>query len=910
MFNFFNVTKFYFNFITQGEGEKQINELGGFDASKFTCKQDEKRYGRDVLFAGGESNFSIYKRNDHCFELMQLYFDRYGFESEVELIIRSNGIELIYDVDFANMATDQLEEITFKAVQKSKQILLKRRSDVSVDLLSDKTLDGEYIQPCIPQKVLIKAKPISGISEWESTDTPAAAFSRISYIGTTPGSPLPPTLKNRVGANNAQIVKKEGVKNTLGFLSPEFALIESQGGVPNNGGSFTFIDAQEDIINAKIILSEISGYSNQNITNIGGLNPTTVQSGNGYVKIQVRIGFDIENSSTSVYDLYVKNYTYIKNLNPTGTSSNTAFPASVPEINVPIIKRGQRIWIYVNVNSSAVITGPSFSSLGSYAVQAVLNSWKIRIEGSSVAYNTVNPAIRLYDAMKYIVKSVSGMDIIAKDYEPGGIFYDQFIFTGKFLRGITDKGFNINFEEITKSIPESNSDFQITTTDEVFFGKYPEFYRNEEICVIDGIQFEDYKRSFNERYKINIFNIKYKNFQSQKEQDVENTVDVVHGETEWILSNKKVENKKEVEIEWIRDPFSIEEIRAKAYIVSDTAYTQDDDKKYILDCRNLEFNERIFKTTAFLQHSIIDGKLILRNTSEFSFILLGIVIGDTFRILSGSNNSGNYSVLEISGNTITLSQLSGTTASFNGEADTGFQYFVGVNTVTYTNWTNQFFSSIQNIADGNNFSNLKFSIKRNIVNYYSQYLSTANLFKKENPIANTEYKNNPDAITVYNGLYIKEGESFIPANPILSPYQDECVFLMEFSKYMQLENDLRNKRGFIRYIDANGVVTRGWASEMEFTNRMDEQGQLECKMEIKQEPDILKIFSDNQTGIIIINDFISTDKLDWNIDDLGYLRIFDETGKLLFTKTLFDRVSVNGVVFDTRVLLEKSLNNL
>jgi len=899
--------KFYFNFITQGEGKKEIQELTGFDASKFSLEQDNNRYGRDVVFAGGESNFSIYQRPEHHFDLMQVYLMRYGFESEVELIIDYNGNNLTYDVDFASMITDQLTKITFKAVQKSKQILLKRRRDVNVDLLSNKDLDGNPIIPCAVENVLIKAKPIVGISEFESTSTASQGFARINYRGT---SFMDPYLKTRAGTNNAQVVVKEGLKDTLSFISPTYNLINSLGGIPDNGDNFTFLEAQDDILNAEISIKDIVGFSRQDVINFNSPTaPTIITRGSGTVFLQVRVGFDIESSQTTVYNLYSKSYNYVRTPFNSGIGTANPFPSEMQKLSIPLIKRGQRVWIYFNPNASAEMDGPVGGSPAYYAIIVSLTKLKISITGTSVAYNTVNPAIRLYDAMRYICKSVSGMEIDAPNYMANAKFYDQFLFTGNFLRGITDKGFYMNFEEIQNLIKETDADFQIKTNDSVFFGNYPDFYTDIEAGVIEAIQFESYERNFNEKYKLISFKYKYP-YQSQKEKEIENTIDVVHGEIETLFANKKVENKREIEIKTARDPFLIEENRVKAYDISDTTATQDDDKKFVLDCRFLTAGERNFITTSFLQHSILDSFLTLKNTSNFSFKLLGIALGDVFTILSGSQNAGRYNVLEVTGNLIKLSPLTGTNPTFNGESDTQFQYYVSNETVKYTNWTDQGFTEISNIASGNNFSNLRFTVKRNIINYFSQFLATANLWRKTQPIKKTLYKNNPEAKTTYEGVTVVEGSDFIPENPILSTYQDECEFSMTFEDYVALENKVRDLRGYVRYIDANGVVTRGYPSKMEFVNRMNDTGLLTCTMEVKYEPEVLKIFSDNETGIIRINDFISVDKLSWTIDEFGYLLIFDETGLLLFTKTLYDRVSVNGSLFENKFLLEQSLNNL
>lgn len=901
--------EFYINFITEAQGEKKIDEPDGFDSSKFTIEQEDKRYGRDVMFAGGESNFGLNNRSNHCFDLVYKYFEVYGFEAEAEFIIRIGSIEKVYDIDFSSMTTDQVNTIQFKAIQKSKEILLKRRSDVSVDLLSTKTLDDADILGCVPENILLKAKPIVGFSEWESGSQGIGSISMVRWNDNL----INKQFKIREAINNSQVVKKEGVKNTLTFISPSYALIDTFGGVPNNGLNFTYLEAADDIFDVSIKLSEINGNSfTSRISENNPVHPEyKVNSAKASVKIQVRIGFDIENSSTSVYDLYVKNYSYNSTVPQPSPSVPIPFPANL-SLNVPLIKRGQRIWIYVNPDVSANITGgPGDTNGPGFLLSLSMVGMKVSISGTSKSYNTVVPSIRLYDAMKYICRSVSDLEIEAPDYSAGNVLYDQFLLTGNFLRGKTENGFKMNFEELTKGLVETNSDYQIKTNDTVYFGNYKDFYKSTELAVITGVQFDEYSKYFNERYKQNVFKYKYNNYQSQKETEIENTIDVVHGESEWLFKNMNVENKKEVEVSWIRDAFLIEETRKKAYDISDTTATQDDDKKFIIDGVLLNDSDRTFKTTSFLQHILSDGFLLLKNTSVFSFLLLGIRVGDTFTIVSGSQNAGFYIVNEVSGNTLKL-QISSANPTFQGEADTEFQYTVKNTTAKYTNWTDEQFTTIENIAGGANFSNLRFTIKRNIMNFYSQYLATANLYRKLFPIKNTLYKNNSDAITTYNGIQLKEGSEFIPENPILTPFEYKTTFIKPMSEYIQLENKIRDEMGFVRFIDNFGIVVRGFIKKSDFTNQIEEQGVLECLIEEKYQPAILSIFSDNITGVVIFNDEISVESNNWSwtMDDLDYLHIFDATGLLLFTKVHFSKVSVNGALRSSRIELEENLSLL
>jgi len=76
---------------------------------------------------------------------------------------------------------------------------------------------------------------------------------------------------------------------------------------------------------------------------------------------------------------------------------------------------------------------------------------------------------------------------------------------------------------------------------------------------------------------VNEFGFKYNNYQSQKENEELNSADTIHGESKFVFFNKSVENKKEVEVEWTRDAFLIEETRKKALVIEENTASQNDD---------------------------------------------------------------------------------------------------------------------------------------------------------------------------------------------------------------------------------------------------------------------------------------------------------------------------------------------
>uniref|UniRef100_UPI003562061D hypothetical protein n=1 Tax=Seonamhaeicola sp. TaxID=1912245 RepID=UPI003562061D len=164
---------FKLNFVTNGEGIFTINEPIGFNSIPFTLKQEDKRLGRDIFFGGdNENKFEFYRKRSHKIDLLFYYYETYGWESEVKLIIEKDGIDnIIGDLDFANAETDLLEYFKCSVIQDSGQALLKKREDITVDLFSDETVDEEYIEPLVTENILVLSKPTIQKSSWETPET-------------------------------------------------------------------------------------------------------------------------------------------------------------------------------------------------------------------------------------------------------------------------------------------------------------------------------------------------------------------------------------------------------------------------------------------------------------------------------------------------------------------------------------------------------------------------------------------------------------------------------------------------------------------------------------------------------------------------------------------------------------------
>jgi len=165
---------FYLNFKNDATGLMEITEPVKFDGASFTVEQDKGRYGRDISFGNEEISLEFYDgifENGLTMGLFQLldYYKTYGFESEVEFILKKNGINFTIGLlDFQMAKTDLLTYFECKIIQENNRAIINRRKDINVDVFSDKDLDLNTITPLITENILLKAKPVLQVSEWKS----------------------------------------------------------------------------------------------------------------------------------------------------------------------------------------------------------------------------------------------------------------------------------------------------------------------------------------------------------------------------------------------------------------------------------------------------------------------------------------------------------------------------------------------------------------------------------------------------------------------------------------------------------------------------------------------------------------------------------------------------------------------
>jgi hypothetical protein len=873
---------YHLNFISPDLGRFEIEEPDGFNGIDFGIKQDDDRLGRDTSYAAGSNRLRFNPKPNHYFDKLMYVNDISGFEAKVQFEIDfDEDTEIIGNIDFSTATTDQNTYFECMVIEVSAKANVKLQKDTIVDLFSTTDIYGNYIGACPTYKLFLKAKPITNISLW---NTPIP-------LNTTGAQILKSGLVEQItnlGTNPAFGNTRFDIQDTLSFVSTRTAL---SGGIPNIE-TFTYIEAEDNIKNIVIELSNIDLKVSSQRTGDDSL----ITDVNGYSRLVIRYGFDLA-SSTRV-TLHSKAF-------DDDESPEYVFPTEF-EYTIPQLNRGQRIWIYLENFLDAEVSEDSGNA--QYIILNNFQNMDVRITGTSTAYSTLTPAVRLIDAIKQVIRSISGLNVYAPRWEIGGEYYNQFITTSNLMRNLADKPFYWSLKDIVDDyFPEPFADYQVLDNGLVIIDKYEGYYNNYEILNAEMPsdilgQIQGFESSYNPKYLLNLINIGFNTYESQKELTVENTIDEVHGEGQWSIPNTMVNNSKEVKIGVVRSAYSIARKQKEAYNLRENTATQDDSKIYILDCIDVEAPIATTETSFLKIELNDDGDLVLTNDLSFSWVILGITTTSPFQIMLTDGeitpNTGAYNVLNVTDNQLVLDKISGSPI---GSDPANITYIYGVTTADIINRTNQDFIAIENIADGDNTANLKFTLRRVLENY-RMYISTACSYT-DNAVKNTMYKNNPIAITQLNteDEALQESFSFIGRDyeRKLTPRLFNVKLIMSLRQFFTLSTDLKIHNGYIRTFDGNGIPIKGYIKTGVYKiatkgNQTPEDfmGILEATLEEKYSPDDIYI-RDLGNGTILINDEILPSEFSFSIDEYGKLSIFDGNGKLLYVPVYFNRVRVN-----------------
>lgn len=858
-------------------GRIEISEPFKFDGSTFEVKREKGRHSRDVMIANQDIELEFYREHfepievsqvlpdgtifnyvSHGFDYLVNEINTRGWEMSVEYIINYNG------TDFTTGEIDGLtykvfdDYLSIKISQNTLHAYIKKNDSVKIDAFSDKSISGLPITPCTTTDIFLKAKPLLQFSKWKS-DNP-----------TLSQTSLPGFYSSSVDFFNP-------------FIRLESFLIEDSY-VPFEKNTFdpTISDKNNSwkvfkYLKAKNELSDIK------------------------VKIQGNVTIERINNAPNAEDMSIALYYSVyfdddlpsgppSPLNQIGTFVRLLDGANInshyfnDEVTIPLIQQGQSLYLY-------------FAHVSNFGNDIIRTTFEedsfLSIQATSTSLSTIVKGVRLFDLLKHQAHSY---DTTLNDlgvFNNTSEYWNNFCFNGRMLGNLSNQSFVNEFKSLYPSFcDEAFADYQITNSGiEIDF--INNYYKDTEIASFKELPSNDYNYTANSDYSINLFNVKFKKSSSDRTGNEVDTNDDVHTYLQLKMPSKKADAIYNLEFNHIRSAQLIEEQRRKGnQIDGKTRTLENDENLFCLDCVELAPNtENTF--TQFLRYRILNDTNALEIVSNGTFVWtnLGMQVGQTISVsFSGLPLGTTFIITSLEDFTIRLAYVNNfPTSDSNGEKSITFTYIL--QGVLFTNRTNQGFTLIEGVSNPDNYSNLKYSLKR-ITNKWLKFINTAGQYLIGQNANVTEIKINNELVTQMIG----ESSDVVDFAPI--PITEDRILngrvfnakvFCDFDTANELFTEVRDLKGYVRIILNSGNIVKGFIKDARYTWRSQE---LILTLEEKKDNLITELNTLNIFNYNIVNNFVN---------------LYDANNNLLLNPKEYQFFSINGVIYDN---VDDFTNNL
>ena len=879
--------KHYLNFIDLPLiGKIEISEPFKFDGSTHEIKREKGRHSRDVIIANQDIELEIQKEHfelldidqvlpdgtifnlaSHGFDYLLDQINTRGWEMSVEYIINYNG------TDFTTGEIDGLtykvsdNELSFKVIQNTLHSYIKKNDSVKIDAFSDKSLTGLPITPCATHDIFLKAKPLLQFSKWESNQDLALSTSITSNTNEVSGEPS--TFS--AGANNCNIVRSYGIDDTLTFMTNAYALNNQF--FPIGGLNFTYLEAKTDLTNVNIKISNLEAYTSQ-IKNDFFSN--VVESGSGYVRFLIKYGYDNGGLDVETIVLYQKDFGFVD-------ETETEYLPTDYEVTIPLIQQGMRVWIYLQPYSEATFNQYDENSLASYRVICAMQNMDLEITATSTSISTIVKGVRLYDLLKHQANSYDSNLFDLGVFNNTSEYWNNFALNGRMLGNLSNQAFNNEFKNLYNSVcDEAFADYQIDNNG-ITIDFIDNYYKDEEIAVFTEMPSNEANYTANSDYSINLFNLKFKKSSSDRTGNQVDTIDDVHTSLQLKMPSKKADAVFDIEFDHIRSAQLTEEQRRKGNQIDEKTRTlENDGNLFILDCAELAPNTRN-TLTQFLRYRVLASENRLEFTSNGSFVWgnLGMQVGQIISVeFDGLTTGTNFEIIALEDFVIRLLYLNNLPVTdSNGQKAITFDYIL--QGVQYTNRTNQGFTKIEGVNNPDNYSNLKYSLKR-ILNKWRKIINTAGQYLIGQEANVTEIKINNELVTRMTGEsadIVDFAPIEITEDRILNGRVFNAKVFCDFDTATELFTEVRDLKGYVRIILNSGNIVKGFIKDARYTWRSQE---LILTLEEKQDNLITELNTLNIFNYNIVNNFVN---------------LYDSNNNLLLNAKEFQYFSINGIVY-------------
>jgi len=904
--------KHYLNFLSlPSVGTIEIAEPIGFDGASYKVKQDDKRFGRDIIIANEDTeltftrdyfeqiqitqilpNGEIFNYASQGFDYLLDIFQNDGWEGKVEYIIEKDDVTFTTGIFSYYTSVVEFDNIKVKIIQNTNREVLKRLEDTDIDAFNNKALDGRDITPCATTNILLKAKPIITNSIWEKSYGSYNSMAITRFYTITLNRSLTQSNINNTLTSFCDVLfhPLDGVNRELTFAQ------HIAGGIDyfntGEGQSTKLINSQKSITNVNVKLKFKGSLRSRN------------GNDNSFIYYIMK----------STPNLFYNNY----------AAKNFEKVLEIPLTSSTFIDVDYDIDFFSNITlfPGEILYGGYSGLLDASLIDFIVINSEIEIIATETSIDTIINGIRLIDLIKHNVKSIVDIPLLAPEYDLGGEHYDNFAFNGLLLGQITDRPFYNQFKDLMNIPMETCSDYQINPNS-IEILPYSDFYEDIELAVFDELPSFSSNSMFSKQYTLKNAEFKFSKSSNENTTNGENSIDDVHTETQKFITDT-VDGSLKVEIKHIRSAFLIEQARQRAFENQETTSLQNDDSLFLIKCLPLPTGTQgNFTSTLLLRYNTSNDTLeILNNNLDGDAItinwnLLGI---STTQPLQTTINgiTENWVVISITNSILTLTiDPSGTSPAenYNGDYLVNFIYYYS--NVSWINQTNETYSLIQGVANPNDYSNLDYSWGRNIKRWYP-YLASATKFKPNDVIKTSSFKVNGNLVTKKSTESQNVSDSAdilnsdIASLKILNPFNHTVKVYADFATVTQLIEDIRDIKGYVSVNLNDGRMIKGYVQNMDYTWITEE---LDLVLEEKFISDFMEIDLtvnlDTTTTTTITNPNYptKTDLKSFQINNI-FVTLYNSVDNTLYPPTRFTNIKINGVQYTDIILFSDALTLL
>lgn len=822
-------------------------------------------------------NGIIYFHLTHVLERLIDAYQTYGPDAQISLVVDykislNNYVNIIKcALDLEDVKTDLLTYFKCGVIENNKRSKFKLREDISIDIYSEKNLDGENINKLQPINILLKSKPEQRKSKWIKTD--------ILYSGAPNG------VTNKIPAGS--FVYFNFAKNPILYGISDSLIPSPLDEVNNYQDTY---NGNMKIIDSKSIIDNIVFKFTNNMVITHKWNGR-----NGYINfsslsLYVRISSGITSAESTIYTVWSTQFN--------GTSTQSLTIPDTIEWNCPIaLNEGQFVtyWWHWNVSPSTTSLSGDYDDIDNYS-NIVINNCECEINANISTINSVVKGSRLYDCLSKSSEIISGLHVDAPIILQK---YDKIAcLNAAGLRNVDNVPFNIKTKDLFEACMMFAIDYKVTEND-VKLGTYEQFFSDKLIKSFDVKPDKNLYFSTNKDYRYNSIEYRFKNYEQDK--DEKNTLDAVHTEQHRLLPNLKTKDPKQIQVDVIVDYYKIEALR-KLGLNPNTEETSlsDDTTLAFLEYIDLDDNHyESYNSKLYISKNVNGIKIVSYN---FRWDKLGLGLSSSFEILSGSN-IGNYQIVSIEPTVLTLQNI-GTQTNVSKIEIVSFQYTL--ENVSYVSRTNEGFSYISGIISPNNSCNLSMSIGRNLLNWMP-FIATCTMRQLGKKISVNFYKSNNKLVTRLD----TETENLIDTADIniddiahlkrvtdrifnINIYlqKEGSIEFIDILKQIDLRNDDDSIGGYFEFVTKDLGVIKGYPMKLEYVEK-----------ENKLEGSFLEKYIDDYFEIYDV------DKHKYSrFEAFGiYITLYNNNGVEIFNSKRFTRVKINNQKYDD---LDNFINDL